>query len=257
MSATDSNDWHNLNYSYLVTAAQQIHQLLERQADPSQTPLERPTESLLGAIAATMPAAPALEQLVTIFKLSSFERDILLLCVAMEIIPNFKLLCAKVQGNPELNYPTWGLAKTVFPNFNWGATKLNATLLSWQLIEIKQGATWLESRLKINQRVFYYLLGESCPDAQLVGIVNSLPSGLLIDLALLPPSHQKLAREICNAWLGDILPVVQLCGADLVQYFGQFWNRDTPRSELKSHWDFNQKDKKKALFTLSSKNTRT
>jgi len=37
------------------------------------------------------------------------------------------------------------------------------------------------------------------------------------------------------------------------QYFGQFCYRDTPRAELKSHWDFNQKDKKKALFTLSSK----
>jgi hypothetical protein len=39
----------------------------------------------------------------------------------------------------------------------------------------------------------------------------------------------------------------------IIQYFGQFCHRDTPRAELKSHWNFNQKDKKKALFALSSK----
>ncbi|HAZ43742.1 MAG TPA: ATPase [Cyanobacteria bacterium UBA11369] len=215
MNATASNDWHELNYSYLTIAAQQVHQLLERHADPNQVQPETATESILAAIAATMPAPPALEQLVTIFKLSSFERDILLLGVAMELIPNFKLLCAKIQGNPELNYPTWGLAQTVFPSFNWGATKLNATLLSWQLIEIKQGATKLESRLQINDRVFYYLLGESCGDAQLLGIVNPLPLEST-ERDLLPPSHQKLATEIRDTWSGDILPVVQLCGADLV-----------------------------------------
>ena len=87
--------------------------------------------------------------------------------------------------------------------------------MSWQLIEIKQGATKLESRLQINDRVFYYLLGESCGDAQLLGIVNPLPLEST-ERALLPPSHQKLAVEIRDAWSGDILPVVQLCGADLV-----------------------------------------
>ena len=72
MNATASNDWHELNYSYLTIAAQQVHQLLERHADPNQVQPETATESILAAIAATMPAPPALEQLVTIFKLSSF-----------------------------------------------------------------------------------------------------------------------------------------------------------------------------------------
>ncbi len=215
MNGTANNDWHELNYSYLVNAAQQVHQLLERHAAPAEAQSETATESILAAIAATMPAPPALEQLVAIFELSLFERDILLLCVAMELIPNFKLLCAKVQGNPELNYPTFGLAKTVFPSFNWGATKATATLLSWQLIEIKQGATRLESSLEINQRVFYYLLGESCVDAQLLGIINPLPLESTHH-KLLPPSHQKIALDISSNRSGDIVPVVQLCGADLV-----------------------------------------
>ncbi|HAA30771.1 MAG TPA: hypothetical protein DCE56_27600 [Cyanobacteria bacterium UBA8553] len=34
MNATADNDWHELNYSYLAIAAQQVHQLLERHASP-------------------------------------------------------------------------------------------------------------------------------------------------------------------------------------------------------------------------------
>jgi hypothetical protein len=41
------------------------------------------------------------------------------------------------------------------------------------------------------------------------------------------------------------------------QYFGQFWNRDAPRTETKNPWNFNRNSQKKALFRLSSKNRRT
>ncbi len=145
MNATNLNDWHELNYSYLGIAAQQVHQLLKHHADPERTQPETFIESKLAALAATMPTPPALEQLVAIFKLSEFERNILLLCTAMELIPKFKSLCAQVQEYPELNYPTFGLAQTIFLEFKWSATTPTSPLFYWQLIEVNPGATKLES----------------------------------------------------------------------------------------------------------------
>jgi SpoVK/Ycf46/Vps4 family AAA+-type ATPase len=214
MNATNLHDWHELNYSYLAIATQQVHQLLKHHADPERMQPETFIESKLAAIAATMPAPPALEQLVAIFKLSDFERNILLLCTAMELIPKFKSLCAQVQEDPELNYPTFGLAQTVFPDFKWSATTTEAPLLYWQLIEIKSGPAKLESKLQINQRIFYYLLGEFSQEPQLLGTLNPLPVAPT-NCEILPPSHQKIVSEITSNWLADILPVAQLCGTDL------------------------------------------
>lgn len=215
MNPTTNQAWHRSNYSYLTIAAQQVHQLLKRHADPERPQPETAAASQLAAIAATMPAPPALEQLVATFELSEFERNILLLCATMELTPNFKSLCAKVQEDPELCYATLGLAKIVFPNFKWGATTTESPLIHWQLIEVKQGATKLESKLQIEQRIFYYLLGEFCQDPQLLGTLDplALPS---TNSEILPPSHQKIASEILSNWSASILPVAQLCGADLV-----------------------------------------
>jgi hypothetical protein len=63
--------------------------------------------------------------------------------------------------------------------------------LYWQLIEIKPGAAKLESKLQINQRIFYYLLGEFSKEPPLLGIVNPLPHALT-NCEILPPWHQKI-----------------------------------------------------------------
>ena len=218
MNATTFHDWHRSNYGYLTIASQQVHHLLELHANPDRAQPETIAELKLAAIAATMPAPPALEQLATMFELSDLERNILLLCTAMELIPNFKSLCAAVQGDPQLNYPTFDLAQTIFPNFKWAATTTEAPLIFWQLIEVKPGDTILESKLQIDRRIFYYLLGEYSQDPQLLGILAPLPPSPTPGESL-PPSHQKIVLELESNWSGDILPIVQLCGTDLTDKY--------------------------------------
>ena len=60
--------------------------------------------------AAEMELRPALILLAQRLDLSAFERDTLLLCAAMELDPGMAALCARAQGNPARNYPTFGLA---------------------------------------------------------------------------------------------------------------------------------------------------
>ncbi len=53
-----------------------MYQLLEGHANPDQAQSETATESILAAIANTMPAQPTLEQLVTIFELLTWSRNL-------------------------------------------------------------------------------------------------------------------------------------------------------------------------------------
>jgi len=221
MNVTVPIDWYSANYRYLLTAVEQVRQVLERQVASRQNQLYEALpegESALTAAAATMPVPPALEQLCTTFSLSPFERDVLLLCVGMEVIPNFKLLCADAQGDQQLIYPTFGLAKAVFPTFDWGAITPQAPLQHWQLIEIGDGQALIECPLRIDKRILYYLLGEPCLDRQLAGMVKPIQVGATGNISL-QPSHQRLAEQLASVWLEPVdastLPIVQLCGDDV------------------------------------------
>ncbi len=71
---------------------------------------------------------PAVETLVTLFGLTSFERDVLALCAAVELDPDVPPLCAAVHGDERRPYPTFGLALAVFPEPHWSAVVPSAPL---------------------------------------------------------------------------------------------------------------------------------
>lgn len=84
------NNWYQANSKSLLQEIERVRKILEnyvedKEYQPNLTELVSNTS--------------ALSQLCSKFNLSSFERDILLLCAGMEIEPNFQSLCAKAQGN--------------------------------------------------------------------------------------------------------------------------------------------------------------
>ncbi len=209
---------YQANFQNLLTSVDRIRQLLENhiarlQQQSTQTESERQfaPESI-----AAQNSPSALEQLCTIFDLSPFERDILLLCVGMELDPNFELLCANAQGNRERNYPTLGLALSVLPNSHWSVLASQSPLQRWQLIEIGKEHTLTQSPLRIDKRILCYLLDEPCQDEQLAGIVKPMPPASPTPL---PPSHQKLAEQLVATWSHgsdtSSFPIVQLCGSEV------------------------------------------
>ena len=50
------------------------------------------------------------------FKLSPFERDVLLLCAGCELDATFAKLCAAAHGDERRSYPTFGLALAALPD---------------------------------------------------------------------------------------------------------------------------------------------
>jgi len=193
-------DWETTNLNALMSALDQVRQALQRQVAHVQrsdaTATHAPSASSnLSNSAATFAPPSALDQLCTQFKLSPFERDILLLCVGMELDTSFPLLCAEAQGDMQRPYPTFALALATFATKHWSAIAPHQPLRHWKLIDIGPGSTLTLSPLRIDERVLHYLLGEPLLDRRLLGMVrpifnqNHHPE-------LFQSSHQAIADQL-------------------------------------------------------------
>ncbi|MEM7761581.1 MAG: ATP-binding protein, partial [Cyanobacteria bacterium P01_A01_bin.40] len=200
-----NHDWQSFNQKYLMVALERIRLLLAQKAGREVTPNE------VDEIESSIPAA--LEQLSLTFGLSTFERDILLLCAGSELDTSFSALCALAQGDTQKNYPTFSLALNLLAAPHWSAFTPSAPLRRWKLIELGAGKTLTSSPLRISERILHYLTGIQHLDEQLFGLVEPVR-----ELTLAADSHQEIAHSITETWSQSVgktaLPVIQLCGTE-------------------------------------------
>ncbi|MBE9206282.1 ATP-binding protein [Nostoc sp. LEGE 06077] len=199
---TQNYEWQAANYDYLMNVLDIVrHALIP----------EDPQENLTPHYPNLPP--PALNNLSQIFGLSEFERYVLLLCVGMELDANWGLLCANAPGSLGKPYPTFMLATATLPQPNWNAFTPNAPLRKWQLIQVGEGTTRNLSPLRIDERIFHYLLGLNHLDERLQGIVQPLEMPSIENI----PSHQQLVEQLATTWIETqtALPIIQLCGDEI------------------------------------------
>ena len=227
MNMLATNNWIEANQRYLTAALAVVRTTVEchivSTANESSADFQRKqkTEEQRSAVqealqeaASAMPQPSTVETLCTVFGLSPFERDILLLCAGMELNAAFIPLCAAAQGDATKAYPTFSLALAALPQPHWGALLPDAPLRHWRLIEVDTGGVMTLNPLRIDERVLHYLVGMQHLDERLVGLVQPVQGG-----GELVPSHAVLAERITHAWTqatsSAMLPLVQLCGNDL------------------------------------------
>jgi hypothetical protein len=163
-----------------------------------------------------MSPPPALLILANRLGLSEFERQILLLCLAMELDPAIGTLCARCQA--DAGRPTFALAFNLFENPSWEALSPERPLRYWRLIEISQpgGQPLTASPLRADERVVNYLKGLNYLDDRLAPLLVPIDGGP--ESSDLPPSQQARAMTILQALkhaeTGRRLPIVQLLGPD-------------------------------------------
>jgi ATPase family associated with various cellular activities (AAA) len=157
---------------------------------------------------------PALLQLCQRFKMSRFEQQVLLLCVAMELDPRIASLCAQVHGNTHQPYPTFALALSLFDEPTWDSLSPERPLRYWRLIEINQpGAQPLTtSALRADERIVNYIKGLNYLDDRLAPLLMPLEH----PETPLPPSQQKVIETITHALCQPSPPVLQLLGPDSI-----------------------------------------
>jgi hypothetical protein len=186
-------------------------------AEPSQPDAVSQRAADLAAAESQTPV-PALIVLARRLGLSSFERNVLLLCAAMELDTSIASLCARAQPDPLRPYPTFALALTLFDTPTWDALSPERPLRYWRLIEINQphGQPLTGSALRADERIVSYLKGLNYLDDRLVPLLSSLAAPA--DKNVLPPSQQRLADRICDRLKqtgeGENLPAIQLLGID-------------------------------------------
>jgi hypothetical protein len=183
------SDWQDANRHYLRAALARIHGLLQRASGDTAAPPAAHDGELQAAAALTAPAA--LEQLVAIFGLSPFERDLILLCAGVEFDPAFAPLCAALHGSAQHGCATFALALACLPEPDWQALVPAAPLRHWRLIEVAPGETLIHSQLRIDERVLHYLDGTSYLDERLAALVQPFPPS-----NSLPPTHAAEAARL-------------------------------------------------------------
>jgi len=213
MNAPPALDWIEANQRELSAELERIRGLLEYHAahvadaaaSADTMPLSSPESS------GTSRTTSVLDYLCTRFGLSSFERDVLLLCAGVELEARFASLCATAQGDARRSYPTFSLALAALPQAHWSALAPQAPLRHWRLLELTEGPTLVTSRLAIDERILHFLVGVGTLDARLAGLVRTVvPAGNL------PQSQQEQAVRLQALWLdaAGALPVVHVVGDD-------------------------------------------
>ncbi|HYV01072.1 MAG TPA: ATP-binding protein, partial [Actinomycetota bacterium] len=174
---------------------------------PSETGQDEPPIHWVHAV------PPALDTLCRTFGLSSFERDLLLLCAGPELDSRFAALCAELRGTQRGASPTFSLALSALPEAHWSALAPSGPLRHWRLVEIRDGETLAASPMRIDERILHYLAGVPTLDERLNGVLLPIPAP-----EDLPPSHREAAERMVSFWLaageGTGLPALQLCGDD-------------------------------------------
>jgi hypothetical protein len=218
MTKADHKNWLVANHDYLAASLSVLRCGLERYLADLNGISEKNAEyesakQKQQEAAKELPAPSALETLCSIFGLSSFERDVLLLCAGVELDTKFTSLCTILNGGSS-KVPTFSAALAALPDPHWSALTPAAPLRYWRLVEIGSGHVLTLAPLRIDERILHYLTGVQHLDDRLVGLTDSIQmSGDLI------PSHRTLADRIVAIWSQSShiskLPVVQLSGDEV------------------------------------------
>ena len=218
MNALMNDQWLEDNQRYLTQELSRVQLLLKEHAKKAGIDATQPNEEKIEKTVAKAVADDLgqqsfpfpLDTLCQMFALSSFERNILLLCAGMELQSSFAGHCAAAQGDSHRAYPTLGLALAIFNDAHWSALIPSAPLRYWRLIEIRAGETITSSPIKIDERVLHYLAGLQYLDEQLIGFVEPIQP---FDSNLVS-SQKTIAEAIADTITrqdgGEF--VVQICG---------------------------------------------
>ncbi|MBK6958408.1 MAG: ATP-binding protein [Nitrosomonas sp.] len=160
---------------------------------------------------------PAFSVIADNLDLSEFDRDILMLAVAMEIDPNLPTFIGAWHRDRNRRFPTLALGLSIFDREKResDALSLSRPLRKFQLLEVHRvkGEPLLTAHLSIDEHIAGLIKGEqSRLDDRLMTILSPL-----LPAPNLPASQAALAHAIAG-WLSAARPIgiVQLTGTDTI-----------------------------------------
>ena len=162
---------------------------------------------------------PALEALCRTFGLQSYERDVLLLCWAIEEDPAFASLCAYVQDDVHARFPTPHLASSFFCADDGERETARRAFLPasplrrFRLVAFGESSIALpmcQRPLQIEERIAAYVRGLNAIDERVSYLLRAVPAVAMAD------SHLSLIESLSqwaqSAGANESWPVMWLTG---------------------------------------------
>jgi len=201
VSAAPSTAWLEQNQAYLIRA---FAALRRRVGDAAVSTVDE------AALAPMTPPA-AIDTLADTFALSTFERELLLLCAGVEMDSALAAHCTQASGRSRPGEITFALALASLENPHWSALAPSGPLRRFRLIEMEQGHGVTAAPLRIDERILHYLAGLNRIDPRLDGLLFAKPQP-----ARLAPDHRRLLEETIGPAVGQMSPdeVLHLFGDD-------------------------------------------
>lgn len=200
--------WEHDNRQFLLACLERVKTRLRNHMERPHSNVPNVSSEELWPVWEGDPEQPPLIRVLSdTFQLSVFERDLLLLCVGMEVDPEIPMLAARANGDPRLAYPTFSLALSCIAGAHWDALAPAGRLRANSLVEIESSLVLLHARLTAPTRISYYLVGTNALDERIVRYASSQPlSGPLA------PSQEERASQIAVTCMAQNAPAVQLFG---------------------------------------------
>jgi hypothetical protein len=127
-----------------------------------------------------------LNTLCNTFCISDSERQVILLCLAAELIPDFYLLCTQLQNNSQQPYPTIHLAQYLFTLDDVDLLSPQIPIHKWKIIQLDKGLIFRHCPLRLDPAILSYILGKPCLDPYLCPYITPVPNPLEHSPFLLP-----------------------------------------------------------------------
>ena len=204
--------WERLNQSYLVREFAALRKRLGASVTASSPETLEAPHTNQDSLPDAMNPPAAIDMLSTIFELSSFEREVLLLLAGVEMDPALAAQCSELAGRSQRSCVTFSLAMAALEDPHWSALAPSSLLRRFRLIEMEAGHGLTLAPLRIDERVLHFLAGVNRLDERLESVLLRKP-----EPQWLAEEHLHLATETIRQLDGDVLPsiVIHLCGDDM------------------------------------------
>jgi len=154
---------------------------------------------------------PAIERLASLFGLSPFERDVVLLAAGVELDSELAAFTSEALGRERSGAITFSLALATLSDPHWSALAPNAPLRRFHLVEIETERGLTTAPLRIDERILHYVAGVNVLDPRLEVLLQFKGHPHWI-----ADRHRTLALETIAAFEPGLEqpPLLHLCGDD-------------------------------------------
>jgi hypothetical protein len=197
MSAAGPATWVEANQRLLAT---ELSRLRRRIAGDGDDPDDA------GITEAELASPAAIDVIAHAFDLSSFEREVLLLCAGIEMDAQFAATWAKANGGHGATFAT---ALGALDEPHWSALTPARPLRRWRLIEMEPNQPITAAALRIDERILHFLAGINLLDQRLRPLLTVRePSRLMAE------QQQAIANAVAAVWTRPSAPraVIHLGG---------------------------------------------